>query len=371
MQLPPPRLIDASDRNTLDAALDAAPAGAAVFLLWPATGAPYLARTAALRRRLKRLLRPRSAPSRLLNLRDVARRIEFYPSGSRLESYLTAWQLGRLHLPDSYRKLLKLRLPPYVKLIRSHAFPRTQITTRLAGARASFFGPFRTRAAAERFENEFLDLFQIRRCQEDFVPSPDHPGCIYGEMNRCLRPCQDIVGVEEYATEVDRVSQFLATSGDSLLHSAAAARDRSSENLDFEEAARQHEIHRRIEQVLKLRDELVRDLDHLHGVAVTLSASPGAVDLRFVLAGAWLDSRRFPLGLVDGRPAPLDRRLRDVVGALEPPRISLAERQEHLAILARWFYSTWRDGEFLPFDTLDTLPYRKLINAIRRVNARR
>ena len=151
--LPPPaQVIDATDERRLDAALQEAPPSAAVFLLWPREGPPYLARTAALRRRLLRLLRKREGPSRLLNLRTVANRIEYWPTGSRLESSLVAWELGRKHLPDSYRKLLKLRMPPYVKLILSHAFPRTQVTTRLTASKASFFGPFRNRPSAERFE---------------------------------------------------------------------------------------------------------------------------------------------------------------------------------------------------------------------------
>ena len=39
-----------------------------------------------------------------------------------------------------------------------------------------------------------------------------------------------------------------------------------------------------------------------------------------------------------------------------------------LALLARWYYSSWRDGEWLPFDGFPALPYRKLVNAIHRIN---
>jgi hypothetical protein len=43
------------------------------------------------------------------------------------------------------------------------------------------------------------------------------------------------------------------------------------------------------------------------------------------------------------------------------------ERQEYLALLARWYYSSWRDGEWLAFDSYDDIPYRKLVNAVSRV----
>ena len=47
----------------------------------------------------------------------------------------------------------------------------------------------------------------------------------------------------------------------------------------------------------------------------------------------------------------------------------MAARVEQLAILSRWFYSSWRDGEMLIFDDWEKIPYRKLVNAISRVAA--
>ncbi len=46
-----------------------------------------------------------------------------------------------------------------------------------------------------------------------------------------------------------------------------------------------------------------------------------------------------------------------------------APNLEHLSILVRWHGSSWRDGEWLGFDSLKNIPYRKLVNAIGRVAA--
>ena len=54
------------------------------------------------------------------------------------------------------------------------------------------------------------------------------------------------------------------------------------------------------------------------------------------------------------------------MGGLEPRRLVARERQEHLALLARWYYSGSRDGEWLPFAALSELPYRRLVRAISR-----
>jgi excinuclease UvrABC nuclease subunit len=234
------------------------------------------------------------------------------------------------------------------------------ITTRLG--RGLFYGPFASRAAAERFDGEMLDLFQIRRCEENLVPSPEHPGCIYGEMSKCLRPCQAVVSMDEYRSEAARVEQFLRSSGASLLETAEAARDRASAEMQFEAAER---LHRRVEKISEVRalgGELAKSIDELNGVAVVRAPRIDAVDLLFLMGGRWLDPVWFSLG--DAGQS-MDRRVREVAAALPaggPPNM------DHLSILTRWFGSSWRDGEWIGFESVEKIPYRKLVNAIGRVH---
>jgi excinuclease ABC subunit C len=356
--------------SALDHDLAAVPDCPAVFLVWPksdeAQARPYLSRTGFLRRRLRRLLGEEGTASRRLNLRGVAGRVEYRLTASKLEASLLFYEMARSHFPQEYERMVRLRPPPFVKILLANEFPRTSVTTRLTTSGAFQFGPFRTRASAERFEQEVLDLFQVRRCQEDLVPSSDHPGCIYGEMMRCLRPCQQVVGVEEYRSEVSRLVEFLSSGGASQLHSIASARDHFSEEMQFEEARRQHERYQRVEQVLRLRDELATGLRNLCGVAVLPSADPATVALRFFLQGVWLPETPFNL-VQGGDMVPLDRRLREIAAGLKTPRVSLRERQEHVALLARWYYSSWRDGEWIPFPEIAELPYRRVVRAISHV----
>jgi len=360
MQVPEPRIIEPEN---LDANIEASPNTAAVFLVWAGDRSAYLAKTTMLRRRLMRIFKSSDALKRSLNLRGVATRIEYWPTGSRFESMLVHYALARRFYPEDYLRRIKLRMPSYVKLIPANEFPRTQVSTRLSGGRALYCGPFQSRAAAELFENQFLDLFQIRRCQENLEPSPSHPGCIYGEMNRCLRPCQQVVSREEYGSEVERVREFLTGNGAALISVTTAARDRLSAEMDFEEAARQHKRLERIQDVLALRGDLVCDIDRLYGLAIAPSLEPDSVLLWFVCQGAWQAPVQFRLTSLTS----LDQRLRELVGSIQPDMPPLAERQEHLALLARWHYSNYSDGEWIGFPSLDQAPYRKLVRAISRV----
>jgi excinuclease ABC subunit C len=344
------------------AAIETLPNKPAVFLLWPREGKPLLARTNVLRRRLQRELRTGG---------NAIERIEYQHTGSRLEGLFLQWELARRHLGDDYRQQIRLRLPPYVKLVLSNPFPRTQVITHIGRAPAVYFGPFRNRSTAAHFESEFLDLFQLRRCQEDLKTSPDHPGCMYGEMGRCLRPCQQAVGIEEYRGEAGRVADFLHTCGRSLLDPAIAARERLSGEMDFEGAAMMHQRLGRIEQVLGFSDEMARDVNRLNAISVTPSAQTDAIELGWMRGGWWQGFRRLDFSLADGRSVSLDQRLRETAASIGDARATPLERMEQIAILSRWFYSTWRDGEMLLVDDWEKLPWRKLVNAVSRVAAGR
>ncbi len=338
-----------------DEGLGSAPEAPAVFRIEAGAGSAYLARTRVLRRRLSRVMK-------LWNLREIATAVEYWPVNSRLEASLVHYSVARRLFPADYARRVKLGAPAYVKLILANRFPRTQVTTRLSAA-ALFHGPFRSRASAERFENGCLDLFQLRRCQEDLEPRPDHPGCPYGEMNLCLRPCQEVVGEEEYRGEAERVAAFLRDGGAALLQNARAARERLSAEMRFEDAARQHRRVEKIQAALALRDELAHELDGLNGVAVTPGGAPGTVRLWFLLSGWW--QAPHPLTLSEAGES-IDAQLRRLVESLEPWCGTTLERQEHLSLLAAWRYSSWAENEWLPFDSLDRLPYRRLVNAVAR-----
>ncbi len=347
----------------LPSEIDAIPDNPAVFLLWASEGKPYLARTTLLRRRLRRLISERDRVSRVLNLRGVAERIEYWLTGSQIEAALIHLELAQRYFPDDWPRITRLRPPVFVRLTLDNPFPRTMVTTRMG--KGLSYGPFTSRAAAEHFENGVLDLFQLRRCEENLAPSPEHPGCIYGEMARCLRPCQQAVSSDEYRGEASRVEQFLRTDGASLVESAEAARDRASVEMQFEEAERLHQRVERIHEVQSLAGELAHAVDRLNGVAVTASIDRDAVELWFMLGGSWQAPLR--LQVAEGAGQSMDHRLRDMVASLQP---AAAPNSEHLSILIRWHSSSWRDGEWIGFDSIERIPYRKLVNAIGRVHKR-
>jgi hypothetical protein len=339
-----------------------------IYLLTPESGNPYLGWSGYLSKRLARLLLgPRDGDGNLFaKLRAGLVRVEYWLTASRLETSLLLYLLARRHDPTQYRRRLKLRTPWLVELLTQDPFPRIFVQNRHLSSNTLSYGPFPTRDAAERFEAGVEGLFQIRRCTDRLMPHEDHPGCIYGEMNQCMRPCQLAVTPKEYAAEVDRVADFLASNGRHMTTVLTAARERACEATEFEQAARIHREMERVKSVIGLRDEIITEVHTLNGVALTIGRAPRTVALWPMLSGYWQPPLAIDFSNPDSSAKSLDRQLREQLSDhLAAPNLD-GDRMEHMALLSRWYYSTWRDGAWFAFRDLTDLDYRALV---RRISA--
>jgi hypothetical protein len=254
------------------------PAGPGVFALRGEREGdePYLTRAADMRRRLRRLLAPpeavdeqgRPVLSKRLNLRARVRWIEWTATGSEFESTVVLYCAARAAFGvEAARKRLRLYPPYFLRVTMQHDHPRVYATNRLsARGLGETFGPFPSRAAAERYCDAVLDLFKLRRCHEDLQVHPEHPGCVYGEMKKCMEPCKGACSAEEYAREADAVRAFFATRGESMLGKIGEERDAASEAMDFERAAELHKQYEKVKAAASLADEIVRPVTELRAV---------------------------------------------------------------------------------------------------------
>jgi hypothetical protein len=243
---------------------------------------PYLTRAADVRRRLRRLLdspdavdeHGRPVLSKRLNLRERVRWIEWTRTGSEFESTVVLYCAARASFgPTEARRRLRLHAPFVLRMAMSNEHPRVYVTNRLnRRSLAESYGPFQSRAAVERYCEAVLDLFKLRRCWEDLVVSPDHPGCAYGEMKMCMEPCKGACTREEYAAEAERVHAFLQTNGESMLAELAVKRDEASEAMDFEGAAAVHKQWEKVKAATQLADEIVGPLAKLRALIVQAAA---------------------------------------------------------------------------------------------------
>jgi len=262
------------------AALAQLPQSQAVFTLYDADerAEPYIGRTPNLRARLERLLQPSAKHPRRLHLAGLVSEIRWQVTGSEFESLLVQFDLLQNQYGTKCIERMHLRAPAFVRFLGGNPYPRITVTHRPSLREADWaYGPFSSHAAAERFSEEALKLFLLRRCTFDLNPDPSYPGCVYSEMKMCLAPCYKGCADERYAEEAAAVESFLATRGESRLVTLRAQRDQASAELAFESAAALHAQLERVEAVRALAAELVRPLSQLRAVILQTSANPDQV----------------------------------------------------------------------------------------------
>ncbi len=395
------------------AALAQVPESTAVFALYSAEARaePYIGRTPNLRGRLEKLLQPSPRHPRRLQLAGRVRRIAWRLTGSEFESLLTQFSLLEGIYGARALERMHLRAPAFVRFLGGNPYPRIVVTHRPSQREANWaYGPFVSRVAAERYVEEALKLFLLRRCTDDLDPSPSHPGCIYSEMKMCLAPCYKGCTDERYAEESAAVESFLATRGESRLVTLRAQREEASASLAFESAAAIHAQVQRVESVRALAPELVRPMSQLRAVLLQASANPDEVAVflfengrlrgpaGFSTLGMRIQNEQSgssslyaqPMAIEPVPEAPateaaadtparptrsvLEARMEAALTALaahaEPPSATL--RQGHLALLKRWYYrpEAKRAGEIFFPDAEGRWPVKALLRGVGRVAAK-
>jgi excinuclease UvrABC nuclease subunit len=356
---------------------------------------------------------PPESQSKRLNLRERTATIEYSLTGSDFESVLLLYQALRQEFPDTYQKRLRLRPAPVVRLNLENEYPRAYVTTRIGklNGRSLYYGPFRSRAVAEKFLNDSLDLFKMRRCTFDLNPDPSFPGCVYSEMKMCLAPCFKGCTDEAYAAEVARVQEYFDSGGKSLLHELEAERERLSAELDFEAAAGQHAKIAKIKGILSACDDICGRLDRFYAVIIQPSAEGKSVALFRFHGGELLgpapvsmesegaepehveaegvepknsdpenltSQNHQPAADSDNPPQlvpteslsaqTLDNRIRAALELLVTSGSLSAQRfSQELAILKRWYYRTHKVGEIFFANDKGELPLRRIARGATRV----
>ena len=375
-----------------------------------ATDEPYLTRAADLRRRITRILAPPDSQSKRLNLRERVATIEYTITGSEFESTLTLYHAAAdiFGLAEARRRL-RLHTPYFLRFTAENAYPRVYSTNRLSKrVLANTYGPFPSRAAADRYCDAVLDLFKLRRCYEDLAPYPEHPGCVYQEMKKCLAPCNQAhtaEGAAAYSAEAAAVKRFFDTRGESMIIDIGLAREEASSAMEFEKAAALHAQWQKVKAAQSLADELVQPVPKLRAVIVQPAANPekAQVDQAAVFlleAGCLIGPERLstlgvravkeqtsvgsslfaqPLMLqavpLEGDVAPAESpeaRAANLISMLEEKASAptdLTTLSDHLSLLRRWYYrpEKQRTGEVFFPNVNNEWPIRRILRGAARM----
>lgn len=223
-----------------------------VFLLAAEGEQPILLTTAAsIRARLRGRLEEQddAKSSRSADLREITRSVWWKLAGGHFETDWRYLEIARTLWPGSYARLVSWKPPWFVRVDPAEAYPYFQRTRETSEAGRAF-GPFETARSADKFIEIVQDAFDLCRDVQCLRRSPHAPQCSYGQMGRCLSPCDGQLSMDGYRGHVLRAAEFAGGARQERIEELKAMMQRAAADLQFEQAA-----------ALKARIERLGELD--------------------------------------------------------------------------------------------------------------
>ncbi len=287
---------------------------------------------------------------RMPDLSKVTARVLWKPASSHFETDLHYLELAWSIWPGGYASLLAWKEAWFVHVDLEDRFAHFERTRKVFASRGSYIGPLAIARLADRFIGNLQDAFELCRNPSLGKLAPNAPTCTYGQMGKCLSPCDGSISLADYDRVVAKAADFAAGRRGPALAELKKAMSDAAESLRFEQAAG-----------IKSR---LRKLDELSSSTFAHVAS--AEEFRFILVQRGASFRQAKVFLVDrGHVAeadPLDYPLQtdQVRAALERMaahvragcawddicrwRMALVARYLHSSDRRRGLMLRWRSG---------------------------
>src|SRR5439155_19016538 len=135
--------------------------------------------------------------------------------------------------------------------------------------------------------------------------------------------------------------------------------EKASEQLDFERAAALHKKVEKLDEVLRGRPELTRRIQDLDAVILQRAAEEQTIGVFRVQAGRLVEPFSLRFGEIASQPRSAEHIFREQFESSSAP--TNGDLGEHLWLVARWYYSSPREGEI--FFREKDWPYRRILRA--------
>jgi excinuclease ABC subunit C len=217
-------------------------------------------------------------------------------------------------------------------------FPRLQLVRRIKRDGAQYFGPYSSSAAVKETLQFLQKIFPLRTCKDVEFNARQRP-CIEYEIKRCLAPCCNLIGSEDYERIVKDAIIFMDGHGKKLISRLKKRMIVAANELDFEKATTLRDRMNAISETLEKQQAVStafkdQDVFGLYG-----SGDLVQVCLVFVRKGTMLGAKQIPLFNVGVNSAEvLSSLLKQYYdgGVFIPQEIIISETIEDKRVIEEW-----------------------------------
>jgi len=288
--------MSAVSRTQLVEQVRALPSRPGVYIFRDASGGVvYVGKAAALRNRVRSYFgSPHSLEPKTRRLVERIAEMEYVVTASAQEALILEASLVKRHQPFFNVRLKDDKHYPYLKIDLSEAWPRVEITRRVADDGARYFGPYASAGSVRRTLDLVKKLFPWRSCTKTITGKDPRP-CLDYYIQRCIGPCASLCSKEEYDEVVRQVILFLEGRSEEVTRGLRRSMDEAADTLQFERAARLRDQVRAIERTTERQVMEVVERVDMDVFGLAREGAEAGVEVFFVRGGNVIGRDTFAL----------------------------------------------------------------------------
>lgn len=199
----------------------------------------YVGKAKNLKKRVRQYFQSKNhAPKIEAMIRNIAE-FEYIIVDNEVEALILEANLIKKYRPKYNTILRDDKQYPYIKISVQEKYPRIYKVREVKKDGAKYFGPYPSAYAVNEIIDLIGSLYKLRKCslRLDGTKKNTRP-CLNYHIGRCTAPCMGNVESKVYKEEVDKAIKFLSGGEEELIKSLTEKMQASSENLDYEAAAK-------------------------------------------------------------------------------------------------------------------------------------
>ncbi|MEP3275999.1 MAG: excinuclease ABC subunit UvrC [Stappiaceae bacterium] len=196
----------------------------------------YVGKARSLKKRVTSYTRIQGQSNRIIRMIQATATMEFVTTRTETEALLLEANLIKRLRPRFNVLLRDDKSFPYIILSGEHPIPAIGKHRGARKRKGDYYGPFASAGAVNRTINALQKAFLLRNCSDSYYANRSRP-CLLYQIKRCAAPCTGEISEANYAVLVKEAKSFLSGKSGVVKSDLAAAMERASEELDFEQAA--------------------------------------------------------------------------------------------------------------------------------------
>ena len=184
---------------------------------------------------------------------------------------------------------------PYIKISVQEMYPRIYKVREVKKDGAKYFGPYPSAYAVNEIIDIIGNLYKLRKCslKLDGTKKCQRP-CMYYHINRCTAPCMGNVDTKEYRAEVNKAIAFL-TGGEDIIKSLNEKMIKSSENMEYEEAAKYRDQIKTLEVITEKQKIVSATIIDQDVIGSAIGIEEACIQIFFIRNGKIIGSEHYLL----------------------------------------------------------------------------